>query len=72
MKKRKRFSEKLTLQKNLKAFLLAPVVVAKKGEYTKVFENLCKQGFIRARVDGKVCNDITGLSLFKTNKYITK
>ncbi len=60
---------KLNLQKNFKAFLLAPVVVAKKGEYTKVFENLSKQGFIRARVDGKVYTDITGLSLFKTNKH---
>ncbi|MDA1337813.1 MAG: excinuclease ABC subunit UvrA [bacterium] len=56
-------------KKIVKGYLLAPVVVAKKGEYSKVFENLSKQGFIRARVDGKIYNDISGLSLFKTNKH---
>ena len=62
-------TEILETKKNIKAYLLSPVIISKKGEYTKIFENLSKQGFIRARVDNKVYNDISGLSLLKTNKH---
>ncbi len=34
--------------------VLAPVVRAQKGEHRDLFEDLLKQGFIRARVDGSV------------------
>ncbi len=34
--------------------LLAPVVRGRKGEHVEVFEQLRAQGFVRARVDGKV------------------
>jgi len=34
--------------------LLAPVVQERKGEHAQVFEQLKSQGFVRARVDGKV------------------
>jgi excinuclease ABC subunit A len=34
--------------------LLAPVVQARKGEHQQVFDELRAQGFVRARVDGKV------------------
>ena len=36
--------------------LLAPVVKARKGEHSKVLETLAAQGFIRARIDGEVCD----------------
>src|SRR5207237_4810328 len=37
------------------AFLaLAPLIRAQKGEYRDLFEDLLKQGFARARVDGRV------------------
>jgi len=62
-------STALESKKTIKAFMLAPVVVAKKGEFSKIFENLSKQGFNRARVDNIVHSDITGLALFKTNKH---
>jgi len=34
--------------------VLAPLVVQQKGEYRDLFEDLLKQGFVRARVDGQV------------------
>lgn len=36
--------------------LLAPVVKDRKGEHTKTLENLAMQGYIRARIDGEVCD----------------
>ena len=36
--------------------LLAPVVKDRKGEHTKTLENLATQGYIRARIDGEVCD----------------
>jgi excinuclease ABC subunit A len=41
---------------DLKLMLLAPVVQARKGEHLKTLENLAAQGFIRARIDGDVCD----------------
>ncbi len=37
-----------------RAYVLAPVVLGRKGEYTKLFEDLRKEGFSRVRVDGEV------------------
>ena len=37
-----------------RALVLAPVVLGRKGEYTKLFEDLKKEGFSRVRVDGEV------------------
>ncbi|MBK8612345.1 MAG: excinuclease ABC subunit UvrA [Flavobacteriales bacterium] len=39
--------------------VLAPLVRGRKGHYRELFEQLLRQGFLRARVDGKVI-DITG------------
>ena len=39
-----------------KLMLLAPVVRNRKGEHTKLLENLAAQGYIRARIDGEVCD----------------
>lgn len=39
-----------------KRMLLAPVIQNRKGEHIKVLENLALQGFIRARIDGDICD----------------
>lgn len=44
----------LALSENTKVVLLAPVVNARKGEYLKLIEDLQRQGFIRARIDGEI------------------
>jgi excinuclease ABC subunit A len=44
----------LELPADTRLLLLAPLVQGRKGEHVQVFEELRAQGFIRARVDGKV------------------
>ncbi|OBT17455.1 excinuclease ABC subunit A [Vibrio sp. UCD-FRSSP16_10] len=46
----------LELPEGSKMMLLAPIVKERKGEHVKTFENLAAQGFIRARVDGDICD----------------
>lgn len=37
-----------------RAMIMAPVVAGRKGEFTKLFKDLAKEGFARVRVDGEV------------------
>ena len=46
----------LALDPQRRYMLLAPVVRERKGEHLQVFEQLRAQGFVRARVDGKLCD----------------
>jgi len=43
-----------TLDEGTKLLILAPLAVDRKGEFSNLFERLLGQGFIRARVDGRV------------------
>ena len=46
----------LSMPEGSKLMLLAPVVQDRKGEHIKTLQNLSAQGFIRARIDGEVCD----------------
>ena len=46
----------LSMPEGSKLMLLAPVVQQRKGEHAKLLDNLAAQGFIRARIDGEVCD----------------
>ncbi|MBT3529244.1 MAG: excinuclease ABC subunit UvrA [Porticoccaceae bacterium] len=46
----------MELPEGTKLMLLAPVVKDRKGEHLHLFETLRRQGFIRARIDGLVCD----------------
>lgn len=46
----------LEMPEGTKLMLLAPVVQERKGEHLKTLEGLAAQGFIRARIDGEVCD----------------
>ncbi len=37
-----------------KAIIMAPVVAGRKGEFTKLFADLTKEGFSRVRIDGEI------------------
>jgi excinuclease ABC subunit A len=52
-----------------KIMVLAPVVSGRKGEYNKLFENIKKEGFLRARVDGKVVSIEDKITLDKNKKH---
>ncbi|QKX15987.1 excinuclease ABC subunit UvrA [Microbulbifer sp. YPW1] len=46
----------LALPEGSKVMLLAPVIRDRKGEHLHVFEQLRRDGFVRARIDGTVCD----------------
>ncbi len=46
----------LSLKEGTKLMLLAPIVKGRKGEHVKTIENLVAHGFIRARINGEVCD----------------
>ncbi|AJR07360.1 excinuclease ABC subunit UvrA [Photobacterium gaetbulicola] len=46
----------LELPEGSKMMLLAPIVKERKGEHVKTLANLAAQGYIRARIDGEVCD----------------
>ena len=57
----------LALPEGSRMLLLAPVISERKGEYHKLLAELHAQGFIRARVDGEICelDDPPDLELHK-------
>ncbi|MEJ2420648.1 MAG: excinuclease ABC subunit UvrA [Acidobacteriota bacterium] len=48
-----------------RVLVLAPLVRGRKGEYRKLFQDLLKEGFVRARVDGRVADLSEGSDLHR-------
>jgi excinuclease ABC subunit A len=46
----------IALESGRKLMLLSPIVKERKGEHVKTLANLASQGYIRARIDGEVCD----------------
>ena len=57
----------MKLKEGTRIQILAPVVRSRKGEYTKLFEDLQKDGFARVRVDGEIY-DLTDMEDVKLDK----
>ena len=61
----------MKLNQGTRIQILAPVVRSRKGEYTKLFEDLQKDGFARVRVDGEIYDlaDSNEIKLDKNKKH---
>ena len=59
----------MNLSEGAKIQILAPVVRGRKGEYTKLFQDFQKQGFVRVRVDGQVIDLSDEITLDKKKKH---
>ncbi|MBT7904573.1 excinuclease ABC subunit UvrA [SAR92 clade bacterium H231] len=59
----------LALPEGSKLMLLAPVIKDRKGEHLHLFDSLRRQGFIRARIDGLVCDLDEAPALDKKKKH---
>ena len=59
----------LALPERTKLMLLAPVIRGRKGEYSKLFEDMQKKGFVRARIDGELYELSDPPKLAKTKKH---
>lgn len=55
--------------KDKKTTILAPLIKSRKGHYRELFEQISKQGFLRARVDGQIVEITKGMRLdrYKTH-----
>ncbi|RMD76685.1 excinuclease ABC subunit UvrA [Candidatus Dojkabacteria bacterium] len=61
--------DKLSIMKNSKLLILAPVVKGRKGTYEELFSRFLSLGYIRARVDGKIYNLEEEIKLDKNVKH---
>ena len=59
----------MNLEEGTRLQVLAPVVRSRKGEYTKLFEDLQKEGFARVRVDGEIYELSDEIKLDKNKKH---
>ena len=59
----------LALPEGTKLMLLAPVIKDRKGEHLHLLDSLRRQGFIRARIDGLVCDLDEAPPLDKKKKH---
>ena len=60
----------MTLEEGTKIQVLSPIVKGRKGEYKKELENIRKQGYVRARIDGNIYDLSEEISLEKNKKHI--
>ena len=56
-------------EEGTKIQVLAPVIRAKKGEYTKLFANMQKEGFVRVRIDGEMYELTDDIELDRNKKH---
>ncbi len=59
----------LALPEQTKILVLAPIVRAKKGEHVKIIEEMQKDGYIRAKIDGEIVELSEEIHLEKNNKH---
>ncbi|HVN36842.1 MAG TPA: excinuclease ABC subunit UvrA [Myxococcota bacterium] len=59
----------LSLPEGTAVAVLAPIVRDRKGEYRKDLESLRRQGFVRARIDGALCDLSDDIALSKTARH---
>lgn len=60
----------MQLPESTKIQITAPVVRGKKGEYTTLFDELRQEGFLRVKIDKKLCNlEDDEIKLSKTQKH---
>ena len=59
----------MSLPKDTRFQVLAPVVRGRKGEYREIFESARREGFVRVRVDGKVRDLASDIKLEKKLKH---
>jgi len=59
----------LAMPERTRVQILAPIVRGRKGEYTKLCEDLRKEGYVRARIDGELRELAEEITLEKYKKH---
>ena len=58
-----------TLEPGTRIQVLSPIVRGKKGEFTKLLENMQKEGFVRCKIDGEVYELSDDINLDRNKKH---
>ena len=59
----------MALPERTRLMILAPVVRGRKGEFVKLMEDMTRQGYVRARIDGTLCELADPPRLVKNVKH---
>ena len=59
----------LNYEEGTRIQVLSPVIRSKKGEYTKLFSDMQKNGFVRAKIDGEVYELSDDIELDRNKKH---
>ena len=59
----------LNYEEGTRIQVLSPVIRSKKGEYTKLFSDMQKNGFVRAKIDGEVYELSDNIELDRNKKH---
>ena len=59
----------LELESGTKIQVLAPIIRGKKGEFTKIFQDMQKEGFVRAKIDGEIFELTDDIELDRNKKH---
>ena len=59
----------MKLEEGTRIQILAPVIRARKGEYTKLLQDLLKEGFVRAKIDGEMVELSDDIQIDRKKKH---
>lgn len=59
----------LAMEKNAKFMILAPIIRQQKGSHRDLFDDLLRQGYVRARVDGEIVSLNEDLNLDRQHRH---
>ncbi|MBI44919.1 MAG: excinuclease ABC subunit A [Candidatus Marinimicrobia bacterium] len=59
----------LQFPESSKLYIMSPIIKEQKGEHKNLIQSLLSQGFIRARIDGKIIKLTPAIKLVKTKKH---
>ncbi len=62
----------LSLKKNTKLHIFAPLVKSRKGEFKNLLNSIQKEGFVRARINGKIIELDSNIKLKKQKNILLK
>ncbi len=62
-------NQALSTSKNVKFFVMSPVIRDRKGEFTELFSSLRQKGYSKVRLDGKIISLDEDLFILKNNKH---
>ena len=59
----------MSLEEGTRIQILSPIVRGKKGEFTKLLENMQKEGFVRVKVDGEIFEISDDIDMDRNKKH---